>query len=406
MTRLEKEMVLERIYYDVDEGFASVRDLYEKARKVDVGITLDMVSTWMRAQPNKQTRNYKNYNSYAAPFPKYEFQIDLMDVTSLLRDVGSEIKSQLRYGLLCMDIFSKKCHIVPVENKGGDDVYKAVMECFKVLGQRLSIYSDDEGALNSKKLQTFFKEQGITHLITNTDANQAERKIRTVKKMIGDRLRHCKNKACVEVLKPSLNRYNNQIHGSTKTTPNNAHNLDNVIQVGTNLILKEKYNRKYPNIKGDYVTIFDKGKGSYVSRKETRNQWSERKYKVILVDSDMMNNRYYILDGMSKKYNRHELLVVDWELFFFLFSPFSVFCSYFIFLSLVSFFCCCLIGSLFPSLYFKLFSLYYLYFSSVLVFCFFVLVMLFAFFFVFFNVPYLSSWRPFVSSRWCSPVAS
>ena len=116
----------------------------------------------------------------------------------------------------------------------------------------------------------------------------------------------------MEVLKPSLNRYNNQIHGSTKTTPNNAHNLDNVIQVRTNLILKEKHNRKYPNIsEGDYVKIFDKGKGNYVSRKETRGQWSERKYKVILVGRDMMNNRYYKLDGMSKRYNGHELLLVD-----------------------------------------------------------------------------------------------
>ena len=101
---------MERIYYDVEDGFGSVRDLYEKARKVDVGITLDMVSTWMRAQPNKQKTNYKNYNSYAAPFPKNEFQIDLMDVTSLLRDVGSEIKGQLRYGLVCIDIFRKISH--------------------------------------------------------------------------------------------------------------------------------------------------------------------------------------------------------------------------------------------------------------------------------------------------------
>ena len=82
-----------------------------------------------------------------------------MDVTSLLRDVGSEIKSQLRYGLVCIDIFSKKCHIVPIENKDGDDVYTAVMECFKILGQPLSIYSDDEGALNSKKLQTFLRRK-------------------------------------------------------------------------------------------------------------------------------------------------------------------------------------------------------------------------------------------------------
>ena len=127
--------------------------------------------------------------------------------------------------------------------------------------------------------------------------------IRTVKKMIGDRLGHYKAKTWVEVLKPSLNRYNNQVHSSTKTTPNNAHNLDNVIQVRTNLILKEKHNRKYPNIsEGDYVKIFDKGKGNYVSRKETRSQWSERKYKVILVGRDMMNNKYYKLDGMSKRY--------------------------------------------------------------------------------------------------------
>ena len=113
----------------MEDGFGSVRDLYEKARKVDVGITLDMVSTWMRAQPNKQTRNY---NSYTAPFPKYEFQIDLMDVTSLLRNLGSEIKRQLRYGLICIEMFSKKCHIVPIENKDGADVDKAVMKCFKM----------------------------------------------------------------------------------------------------------------------------------------------------------------------------------------------------------------------------------------------------------------------------------
>ena len=49
MARLEKEKVLEKIYYDVDEGFGSVTDLYEKARRVDVGIILDIVSTWMRA---------------------------------------------------------------------------------------------------------------------------------------------------------------------------------------------------------------------------------------------------------------------------------------------------------------------------------------------------------------------
>ena len=128
---------------------------------------------------------------------------------------------------------------------------------------------------------TLPKEEGITRVITKTHANQAERMIRSVKKLIGDRLRHYKTKTRVEVLKPSLNRYNDQIHSSAKTTANKAHNLDNVIQVRTHLIRKEKRNRKYPNIsEGDYVKIFDKGKGNYVSRKETRSQWSERKLKL------------------------------------------------------------------------------------------------------------------------------
>ena len=88
------------------------------------------------------------------------------------------------------------------------------MECFKVLGQPLSVYSDDEdeGALNSEKLQVKIKGEGIEHIITKTHANQAERMIRTTKKIIADRLRANKDKTWVDMLKPSLNRYNTQVH--------------------------------------------------------------------------------------------------------------------------------------------------------------------------------------------------
>ena len=68
-----------------------------------------------------------------------------------------------------------------LKSKDGEDVYKAVMECFKFLAQPLSIYSDDEGSLNGKKLQDFFKGEGITHVITKVHANVAERMIKTIK---------------------------------------------------------------------------------------------------------------------------------------------------------------------------------------------------------------------------------
>ena len=120
-----------------------------------------------------------------------------------------------------------------------------------------------------EKLQDFFKWEGITHAITKTHANVAERAIRTFKKMIADRLRANKDKTWVDTT---------QTQSATGTIPNKAHNLDNTVQVKTNLILKEKHNRKYPNLtEGDYVRVYEKGKGNYTSRKESRSQWSDKK---------------------------------------------------------------------------------------------------------------------------------
>ena len=56
------------------------------------------------------------------------------------------------------------------------------------------IYHDDEGALSSRKVQDLFEAEDVTHVLTKTHANQAERAIRTVKKMIADRLRAHRNK--------------------------------------------------------------------------------------------------------------------------------------------------------------------------------------------------------------------
>ena len=168
-----------------------------------------------------------------------------------------------------------------MEKNDTDDVYDAVMECFKVLGQPLSVYSDDEGALNSKKLQAYFEGEGIEHIITKTHANQAERMIRTIKKMIADRLRANKDKTWVDMLKPSLNRYNTQVHSSTKMSPSKAHDLNNALR--------------------EIMLVFNKGKGNYTSRKETKSQWTDRKYKVIHKGRGMLNFTYNKLDGLSKK---------------------------------------------------------------------------------------------------------
>ena len=110
----------------------------------------------------------------------------------------------------------------------------ALLQCFKVLGQPLMIYSNDEGTLSSRKVHDFFKAEGITHVVTKTRANQAERAIRTVKKMIADRLRARRNKTWVEMMEASVNRY--QVHSTIRLPPDTAHKTDNAVQVRANTI--------------------------------------------------------------------------------------------------------------------------------------------------------------------------
>ena len=304
--------ILEKIYYDLERGYGSVRSLYEEANKDGAGVTLQYVKDWVKKQSINQRRNYKNYNSYSPPYARAVFSVDIMDMVSLMKDTDTFKEEYKRYALLCIDNFSKKMHIVPMENRDGETVYDAFMECFKVMGYPNSMYSDDDGAFNYKKFQDFLKGEGIEHIVTLTHANVAERAIRTIKKMITDRALVTKG-AWTILLKPALDKYNKTMkHSTTEMTPNEAHKDDNHLTVKSNSVLKEKYLRKYPKVEvGDKVKIFVKGKGNYTSRKESRNQWSERTYEVKEVGRDGQLNKHYILDGLSKKYNRHEILLID-----------------------------------------------------------------------------------------------
>ena len=58
-----------------------------------------------------------------------------MDVRSLLRDVDVAKGEQPKLFMVCIDIFGKTLHVVPMKSsKDSATVYDA-LECFEVLGQ-------------------------------------------------------------------------------------------------------------------------------------------------------------------------------------------------------------------------------------------------------------------------------
>ena len=305
MSKLTKEQIISKVHLNIESGYGSIKNTFDQAKKIDPTIKIEEVKAWLSKQPHKQIKAHRGSNSYVAPFARSEYQIDIMDMNKLQKTT-----IQPRYALVVIDIFSKLGDALPMFNKDSESVYDALIKIFKKMGYPMSVYSDDDGAFKSK-VKELFDGEGITHVVTLTHANVVERYIRTLKNGIHDRVRVTKGK-WEDMLGWVVEKYNNSVHSTIGLTPREAHYDKNSPTVAVNLALKASYKRKYNNISiDDEVKNYTKAKDSYGSRKETVSRWSQKVYKVIDIDKDMMLNTFYKLEGLRKKYSRHELLLVS-----------------------------------------------------------------------------------------------
>jgi len=294
MSKLTKEQIISKVHLNLETGYGSAKNTFDQAKRIDPTIKIEEVKAWLSKQPHKQIKAHRGSNSYVAPFARFEYQIDIMDMNTLQKTT-----KQPRYALVVIDIFSKLGDALPLFNKDSESVYDALIKFFKKMGYPMSVYSDDDGAFKSK-VKELFDGEGITHVVTLTHANVAERYIRTLKNGIHDRVRVTKGK-WEDMLGWVVEKYNNSVHSTIGLTPREAHYDKNSPTVAVNLALKASYKRKYNNINiDDEVKIYTKGKDNYGSRKETVSRWSQKVYKVIDIDKDMMLNTFYKLEGLRK----------------------------------------------------------------------------------------------------------
>jgi len=135
--------------------------------------------------------------------------------------------------------------------------------------------------------------------------------IKTLKNGIHDRVRFT-NAKWEDMLTYVINKYNKSVHSSIGMSPIEAHKDENRKDVMISLKLKSVNNRKYTRInEGDYVKIYKKGKDNIGSRKGYVPKWSEEKYKVEKIDKDITLQTYYILEGLTRRFNRHEILLIN-----------------------------------------------------------------------------------------------
>ena len=114
-----------------------------QSNETDASFTLKEVGYWLKKQLNKQIKPYQKYNSFLVPYARAEFQIDIMDM-NIFKKEGEE-----KYALFVIDAFSKLGNVVPMPERASPNVLKALKESFKIMGEPIEIYSDDDGAFYS-----------------------------------------------------------------------------------------------------------------------------------------------------------------------------------------------------------------------------------------------------------------
>ena len=114
--------------YNEPSGFGSLKTTLEDARKIDKSITNEDVKKLFRENV-EQKKQLKGYNSFIAPYPNYEFQIDLFFVN----DVDNQT---YKVGMILIDIFTKYMVVVPIKSKYEGDVAAGLIEGLNKMGKK------------------------------------------------------------------------------------------------------------------------------------------------------------------------------------------------------------------------------------------------------------------------------
>ena len=300
-----KIKAIERAWTD-KAGFGSIALTVKEAKKFEPSVTADDFKEWKAKQDVGQKAKMRGMNSFIADKPKEEYQMDLFFFAD------QDLERKFTIALLMVDIFTKWTQVVQIPSKLWPDVLEGIKKLIPIMGGKpKTIYSDDEGAFNSKEIQKYFNDEGIRHLVTRSHAPVAERQIRTFKNMIYKRLEAPINegKQWFDLLDQVLVTYNHgREHASTKMTPHEARQNNNQQLVKFNLELTRQHSRKYPEISvGDTVKVYKK---KDKLDKERVSNYLPKKYKVVGIETSF-GQQFYRVEGMARVLMRSELLRID-----------------------------------------------------------------------------------------------
>lgn len=210
---------------------------------------------------HKPARKHFTRRRVFIPCLANQFVADLVDIGKF-----ASKNDKKKFLLTCMDGFSRFAYVIPIANKKGDSVLKALKSIFSRVTPKY-LQTDQGCEFLCKKVQDYLKSIKIKHFFTGSEvkASLIERFHRTLMQRLSRYMTHKNTKRFVDVLPQIVSDYNATWHSSIKMCPRDVVK-SNQVQVFLNLYGKHKINKsKAPLIVGDVVLIskyknpFDKG---------------------------------------------------------------------------------------------------------------------------------------------------
>ena len=216
------EQMLHKVYYDVAHaaGYSGVAPLFQAIKRKHPSIRKQDVEAWLRQQPtytlHKPSRRHYPRNRVKVSGIDEQWQADLVDMSSL-----SKYNKGIKYLLTCIDVFSKFAWVVPLKNKQGLSLRKAMATIFRTGRRPIKLQTDKGSEFYNRHVKDLLKDKEV-HLFSThneTKASIVERFNRTLKNRMWKYFTAKNTFKYVDILDDLVKAYNRSHHRSIGMTP-------------------------------------------------------------------------------------------------------------------------------------------------------------------------------------------
>ncbi|CAG2242138.1 unnamed protein product [Mytilus edulis] len=257
----QEENTLTNVYYDTSKPAA-----YQGAEKIQLvlkrggndKIGVHKIRKWLQNQDDyslqKPVRRRFQRARVVVSGPKEQLDIDLADMQSL-----STKNDGIRYLLVAVDVFTRFAWVMPLKDKTGKEVEKALSIILNEVSPK-KIRSDAGTEFKNKWISKLLNDKNIYHHVTLNEvkANYVERLNKTLKTMIYRYLAKHKSNRYIDSLQDLVKSYNATPHRSLDNIAPKDVNADNAANLWAYMYLRPKKKRK-----GKTSNVIKKGKKAF-----------------------------------------------------------------------------------------------------------------------------------------------